>query len=118
MGINHQLLVSPQVEEPARGVVRARGKGVAVGEELHGEEKKTKNGFRFGEELHGGGKTTQMGSDFSHQSTANKRLHLSTLGKPQEIHEHPISIHHKFTEILSALQTYFKKKPTENTSSC
>lgn len=83
MGINHQLLVSPQVEEPARGIVRARGKGVAVGEELHGEEKKTKNGFRFGEELHGGGKTTQMGSGFSHQSTANKRLHLSTLGKPR-----------------------------------
>lgn len=50
MGIHHELLVSPQVEEPARGIVRARGKGVAIGEELHGggkKETKNTNGFRF-----------------------------------------------------------------------
>lgn len=34
VGVHHQLLVCPQVKQPARGVVRARGKRVAVGEKL------------------------------------------------------------------------------------
>lgn len=36
VGIHHQLLVRAQVEQPARGVVRARGERVPVGEELQG----------------------------------------------------------------------------------
>ena len=34
MGVDHQLLVGTQVKQPAGGVVRARGEGVPVGEEL------------------------------------------------------------------------------------
>lgn len=34
MGVDHQLLIGTQVEQPAGGVIRARGKGIAVGEEL------------------------------------------------------------------------------------
>ena len=33
--VHHQLLVGAQVEQPAGGVVGARGEGVAIGEELH-----------------------------------------------------------------------------------
>jgi len=35
--VDGQLLVRPQVEQAARGVVRARGERVAVGEELNTE---------------------------------------------------------------------------------
>lgn len=34
VGIHEELLVSPQVKEAARGIIRARGEGIAVGEEL------------------------------------------------------------------------------------
>jgi hypothetical protein len=36
MGVLIQLAVGAQVEEPARGVIRSRSKGLTVGEELHG----------------------------------------------------------------------------------
>lgn len=36
MGVHEQLLISPQVEEAACGIVGARGEGVAIGEELWG----------------------------------------------------------------------------------
>lgn len=36
VGVHHQLLVGAQVEQPARGIVGARGKGVSVGEKLQG----------------------------------------------------------------------------------
>lgn len=36
VGVQAELLVRPQVEQPAGGVVRARGEGTAVGEELWG----------------------------------------------------------------------------------
>lgn len=34
MGVHEELLIGPQVEEAARGVIRAGGEGIAVGEEL------------------------------------------------------------------------------------
>lgn len=39
MGIDHQLLVSAQVKQPAGGVVGAGGKGAAVGKELGRKER-------------------------------------------------------------------------------
>ena len=36
VGVQAELLVRPQVKQPAGGVVRARGEGTAVGEELGG----------------------------------------------------------------------------------
>lgn len=41
VGIHHQLLVCPQVKQPACGVVRARGKRVPVGEKLQGCRRNT-----------------------------------------------------------------------------
>lgn len=35
MGVHEQLLISPQVEEAACGVVGARGEGIAIGEESY-----------------------------------------------------------------------------------
>lgn len=35
VGIHEELLVSPQVKEAARGIIGARGEGIAVGEESH-----------------------------------------------------------------------------------
>lgn len=34
VGVHEELLVGPQVKEAARGIIRARGEGIAIGEEL------------------------------------------------------------------------------------
>lgn len=34
MGVDHQLLIGTQVKQPAGGIIGARGKGIAIREEL------------------------------------------------------------------------------------
>ena len=50
MGIHEELLVGPQVKEAARGVVRARGEGIAVGEELQDTRPEWDEGAGQGQE--------------------------------------------------------------------
>lgn len=46
VGIHHELLVCAQVEQPARGVVRAGGKRVSVREKLHGSIERQRSDTR------------------------------------------------------------------------
>lgn len=41
MTVHHQLLVSPQVKQPAGGIIRACPKGVPIGEKLQEQDVKT-----------------------------------------------------------------------------
>lgn len=47
MWINHKFLISPKIEKPARSIIRACGKRIAVWEELERGRKGKKDNFRL-----------------------------------------------------------------------